>query len=56
MAEKSQPAIWAESAAKWATENQLIKGDENGDCRWQDAMSREQFAVILQRYHKKFNS
>lgn len=53
--EKSTPSSWAEEAAEWAQEEGLIKGDENGDCKWQDSLTREQFAVILKRYHEKFN-
>lgn len=48
--EKSQPSAWAQDAAKWAVEQGLIQGDENGDCKWQDALTREQFAVILKRF------
>ncbi|SMC79828.1 YcbK family protein [Papillibacter cinnamivorans] len=46
---KSSPSGWAEEAAGWAQEKGLIKGDETGDCRWQDALTREQLAVILRR-------
>lgn len=56
MSEKSRPSNWAESAAEWATENQLIKGDDTGDCRWQDTVTREQLAVILLRYYTRFTA
>ncbi len=55
-AEKSTPSSWAEDATEWATENGIIKGDADGDCKWQDPMTREAFAVMLKRYHDKFNS
>lgn len=54
MPEKSRPSGWAEDAAQWTMENQLIRGDETGDCRWQDTVTREQLAVILLRYHLQF--
>jgi hypothetical protein len=50
------PAIWAKEAAEWAVNNEIIKGNEDGDCLWQDALTREQFATILKRYYDKFNS
>ncbi|WP_159448161.1 hypothetical protein [Papillibacter cinnamivorans] len=56
MSEKSKPSGWAEEAAQWAVENRLFLGDETGDCRWQDTVTREQLAVILLRYHKQFHS
>ncbi|MCX7614873.1 MAG: hypothetical protein N2Z65_03870 [Clostridiales bacterium] len=52
---KSVPSSWAEDAAKWATENGLITGNKNGDYMWQNVLSRETLAVILKKYHDKFN-
>jgi hypothetical protein len=52
MAEKSTPSEWAKEAAEWAVENGLVKGDENGDCMWQQPLTREAFAVVLKRYHE----
>ncbi len=55
MSEKSKPAGWAEDAAAWAVENKIIRGDENNDCKWQEPLTREAFAVMLKRYHEVFN-
>jgi len=52
----SVPSDWAQEVAEWATENGLIKGDENGDCKWQDPLTREQAMVIFKRFSEKFGS
>nr|WP_278309002.1 S-layer homology domain-containing protein [Papillibacter cinnamivorans] len=52
--EGGRPSSWAEEGAEWATEEKLILGDENGNLRWQESLTREQFAVILKRYHDSF--
>ena len=55
MTEKSVPSTWAGEAAKWAVDNGLVTGNKDGDCMWQNVITRETFAVILKRYHDKFN-
>jgi len=55
MTEKSKPAGWAEDAAAWGVENGIVKGDEQEDCKWQEPLTREAFAVMLKRYHEAFN-
>ena len=47
--QKSAPSPWAVDAAQWAVEKKLIQGDANGDCKWQDPLTREAMAVILKR-------
>jgi N-acetylmuramoyl-L-alanine amidase CwlA len=51
----NKPSLWAAEAAEWTTENDLIKGNEDGDCEWQEGLTREQFVVILKRYHDKYS-
>ncbi len=43
------PAEWARDSVKWAIENGLINGDENG-LRLRDHLTREELCAILQRY------
>lgn len=37
-------------AVKWATENSIVKGYENGEFGAEDVISREQMAVMLYRF------
>lgn len=46
----NEPADWSRAAREWAVENNLFVGDENSDFKWTDPLTREQLAVILQRY------
>ncbi len=48
------PAPWSEEAVTWATENGLLVGDETGDLMLRSPITREQFCVILKRFHDKF--
>ncbi len=41
---------YAEEAARWAVERGYIQGDGQGQYRWQSALTREQFAVVLKRF------
>ena len=47
----NSPATWANTAVTWATENGLLKGDENGDLLLHSNLTREQFCVMLKRYY-----
>ena len=47
------PAPWAADACEWAKTEGFIRGDENGIFRWQDAVTRQELAVILQRLCRK---
>ena len=43
-------SVWAVDAMAWAVENGLLKGDETGALHPQDAASRAEVAIILQRF------
>ena len=45
----TQPSEWAKDACDWAVANGIFKGDETGDMKWQDNVTREQLAVLLKR-------
>lgn len=44
-------ADWSKDAVNWAIKNSLLKGDGNGDLMLHSPMTREQFCVMLKRYH-----
>ena len=50
----STPEGWSKDAVKWATENKLMSGDKNGDLMLRSPLTREQFCVMLKRYHDTF--
>ena len=45
------PSEWSREALNWAIEKGIIKGDENGDLKLRSALTREEFVVMLKRYH-----
>lgn len=45
------PAPWAAEAVAWATESGLMLGDDRGDLMLHSPITREQFCVMLKRYH-----
>ena len=45
------PAAWAKDAVNWALENRLLLGDSNGNLKLRENLTREQFCVMLKRYH-----
>lgn len=47
---KTQPDAWASAAAAWAIDAGLFIGDENGDFRWHEGVTRQELALILMRY------
>ena len=47
--DKNAPSAWAKDACDWAVKKGVFKGDENGDMKWQETVTREQLAVILHR-------
>lgn len=55
MAEKpavdSTPSDWAKDGVDWATSNGLMLGDGSGDLKLHSPITREQFCVMLKRYH-----
>lgn len=51
---KKAPADWSGSDRKWAEENGLISGDENGNKMYKKLLTREEFIVVLHRAIDKF--
>ena len=48
----NKPATWSKEAVDWALENHLLLGDENGNLvKLRGNLAREQFCVMLKRYH-----
>ena len=43
-------SAYAQEAARWAVDHGYIKGDGQGNYKWQSALTREAFAVILKRF------
>lgn len=50
------PSSWSKEAVEWAVAQGLMAGDENGDLMLRSGLTREQFCVMLKRYHDKFGS
>lgn len=46
------PAAWSKEAVNWALENRLLLGDSNGNLKLRENLTREQFCVMLKRYHE----
>lgn len=42
-------STWFEDDLKWATDNGIFIGDENGDMTWQSFITREEVAAVLHR-------
>ncbi len=45
------PANWSKEAVKWAVQNGLMVGNADGDLMLCSPLTREQFCVMLKRYH-----
>lgn len=50
----NEPSKWAKEAVEWAVQNGLMAGGANGDLMLRSPITREQFCVILKRYHDTF--
>ena len=48
------PASWSKDAVAWVVDNKLMEGGTNGDLMLRSPITREQFCVMLKRYHDKF--
>lgn len=48
------PSAWSKEAVEWATGNGLMVGGSNGDLMLRSPITREQFCVMLKRYHDRF--
>jgi len=46
------PAPWAKDAVDWAKAKGLLVGDEQGNLLLHSHLTREQFCVMLKRYHE----
>ncbi len=47
----NEAADWSKDSVDWAIKNGLLKGDGNGDLMLHSPLTREQFCVMLKRYH-----
>lgn len=50
------PAAWAAEAVKWAIDKGIMKGDEKGNLRLRDSITREEMVVMLHRFASKEGS
>ena len=50
------PAEWSREAIEWAVAEGLMAGNTNGDLMLRSPITREQFCVILKRYHDNFHT
>lgn len=50
------PAAWSKDGVEWAVANGLMAGDANGDLMLHSRITREQFCVMLKRYHDKYKT
>ena len=51
----NDPADWSKDAVDWCVQNGLLHGNEHGDLMLRSPISREQFCVMLKRYHDTFH-
>ena len=53
-----EPGSWYEDAVKWAAENNIVNGYENGEFRPGQKVTRQEMAVMMHRYavYKKYPS
>jgi len=49
------PASWSKDAVEWAVNNGLMSGDSSGNLMLRSPITREQFCVMLKRYHEKYS-
>lgn len=45
------PAMYAAEAVAWAQENGILRGDDTGDLKLSEPLTRQQFIAMLHRYH-----
>lgn len=48
----NEPAAWAKEAVDWATANGIMQGDDKGNLRLHDNITREEMCVMLHRAFK----
>ena len=49
-------ASWSADAVNWAVSSGLMAGDANGNLMLRSPLTREQFCVMLKRYHDQFHT
>ena len=49
------PTDWSKDAVDWCVQNGHLQGNEHGDLMLRSPISREQFCVMLKRYHDIFH-
>jgi len=49
-------SAWSRDAVEWCVRNGFLQGDDKGDLMLQNPITREQFCVMLKRYHDKFHT
>lgn len=47
----STPAAWSKGAVEWCVSNSILQGGSGGDLMLRSPLTREQFCVMLKRYH-----
>ena len=45
------PAAWSKDAVEWCVSNGILQGGSGGDLMLRSPLTREQFCVMLKRYH-----
>ena len=50
------PAAWSREAVDWAVKEGFMAGNTEGDLMLRSPITREQFCVMLKRYHDKFHT
>ena len=50
------PSSWSKEAVSWATDNKLLEGTDTGDLMLRSPITREEFCVVLKRYHDKMQA
>lgn len=50
------PATWSKEGVEWAVVEGLMAGDANGNLMLRSPITREQFCVMLKRYHDKYHT
>ena len=49
-----ESGLWSKDAVDWAVVEELMTGDDNGNLLLHSHLTREQFCVMLKRYHDRY--
>jgi hypothetical protein len=55
-ASKNEPSAWSAKAREWAEKEGIFQGDGAGEMHYAEAVTREQLAVVLQRFAARFGA